>query len=137
MVRRIFLTGLLGLAFVVSAATSADEKEKKPESIKEFMKTAHKGADAYVAVVGKALKAKDFEKAAPTAKAWAALAPHLGDFDPPKGDKESWKKLTKKYATAVEALNKAVEGKDAKAAGSAFKAASTSCKGCHTAHRGK
>jgi cytochrome c556 len=131
---RFMLTGLLALAVIVTGAAQAEDK---PESIKEIMKKAHAGDEAFRSSIGKALKAKDFESAATTMKAWSALAPHLGSFDPPKGDKESWKKMTKKYAENVKALTKAIDDKDARAAGKDLKAINSMCVTCHKAHKGK
>jgi hypothetical protein len=131
---RFMLTGLLTLAVLVSGGALAGDK---PESIGELMEKAHDGDEAFRASVAKALKAKDFDAAATTMKAWAALAPHLGKFNPPKGGKESWKKLTKKYADSVKALSKAIDSKDAKAAGKELKAINSSCATCHKAHKGK
>jgi hypothetical protein len=128
------LMGLLALAVLVSGGALAGEK---PESIGEIMEKAHEGDEAFRAAIAKALKAKDFDSAATTMKAWGALAPHLGKFDPPRGDKESWKKLTKKYGDSVKALSKAIDSKDAKAAGKELKAINTSCATCHKAHKGK
>jgi cytochrome c556 len=133
---RFMLTGLLALAVLVSGGALAEDKDK-PESIKEVMKKAHAGNEAFRAAIGKALKGKDFDSAATTMKAWAGLAPHLGDFDPPKGDKDSWKKATKKYADTVKALSKAIDDKDAKTAGKELKAINSSCGACHKAHKGK
>jgi hypothetical protein len=135
MYRLFALAGLLGLAVVVSTASVKAEDDKKPKDIGEIMKKAHQGESAFRAAVAKALRAKDFDKARTTTKAWVAIAGHLGTFDPPKGEKESWKKLTKSYAETVKSLDKAVADKEAKEAGAALKKIITSCKTCHTAHR--
>jgi cytochrome c556 len=131
---RSMLTGLLALAVILtSVARAADDK---PESIGDVMKKAHAADAAFRKVIAKDLKAKDFDAAATTMKAWSTIAAHLGEFDPPKGSKESWKKLTKKYADSVKALTKAVEGKDAKVASKELKAINSSCGTCHKAHKG-
>jgi cytochrome c556 len=142
MYRRLVLAGVLVLAVLAwAAAALAEDKDKdkkdKPKSISAILKKAHAGDEAFRASIAEALKEKDFEKAGTTMKAWGALAPHLGDFDPPKGDKKSWEKLTKKYANDVKALSKAVTNKNAKAATAALKTINDSCGKCHTAHRPK
>jgi cytochrome c556 len=137
MYRLFVLAGMLALTVFVSCSVQAEDKDgDKPKSIGEIMKKAHAGDKAFKAAITKALKAKDFEEAGTTMKAWGALAPQLGSFDPPEGDKASWKKLTKKYATDVKALSKAIEDKDGKAAGKALKAINSSCGACHKVHKG-
>ncbi len=130
---RFMLTGLLALAIIVTgAAQAADEK---PESIGDIMKKAHKGATAFKTVITKNLKDKDFDAAGNTMKAWSTIAKHLGEFEPPKGSKESWKKMTTKYADNVKALAKAVDDKNLSAANKALKAINGSCGSCHKAHK--
>src|SRR5262249_40117069 len=121
------------------AGVHADDKDTKDKAknIGEIMKKAHAGDDALKAAVTKGVKEKDFESAGTAMKAWVALSSQLGSFDPPKGEKESWAKLTKKYAADVKALSKAVDDKDAKEAGAKLKAINTGCAGCHTEHRPK
>ena len=87
--------------------------------------------------VTKGAKEKDYDKAGTALKAWVALSSHLDEFDPPKGDKDDWKKLTKQYAADVKSLAKAVDDKDDKAIGAGLKSINTSCKTCHSAHKGK
>ncbi len=136
MYRLFALAGLLGLAVVVSTTGVKAEDDKKPADIGEVMKKAHQGAEAFRSVVTKAVKAKDFEKASKASKAWVAISGHLGSFDPPKGDKESWKKKTKAYAATVKSLDTAIADKDASKAGAALKKVGQSCGACHKAHKG-
>jgi hypothetical protein len=136
MYRFFVLGGLLVLALMIGTRVEADDKkDDKPVSIEELMEKAHAGAGALKSVVGKALKADDFDKAAPPAKAWAALAPHLGSFPPPKGDKKSWKKLTKEYGDQVKSLAAAVQKKDKKKAEASLSKINKSCAGCHKVHK--
>jgi cytochrome c556 len=140
MQRLFVLAGALALAVTFSAVAVAEDKkdEKKPKSIKEVMKKAHAGDTAFKAAITKAVKAKEFDDdAKSTMKAWVAIGSHLGEFDPPKGEKDSWKELTKKYAEDLKALAKAVDSKDAEAAGKALKSVNGSCGACHKAHKGK
>jgi cytochrome c556 len=59
----------------------------------------------------------------------------LAKNDAPKGDKESWKKLTKTFGENTKALSDAVEKKDKEAFDKAAKAIGGSCKTCHDAHK--
>jgi hypothetical protein len=138
MYRLYTLAGLLGLVVVLSTASlkaEDDKKDAKPKNIGEIMKKAHLGEGALRAAVIKSLKTNDYETAGKTAKAWVAISGHLGSFNPPKGDKESWKKLTKTYAATVKDLEKAIGKKDGKEAMAVIKKINTSCGKCHNAHR--
>ena len=140
MVRLFVLAGLLALAVLVfGTPLLAEDKDKKkdakPKSIEEVMERAHAGDDAYKAVVTAALKSGDFDKAAAPMKAWSALAPHLGRFDPPKGDKASWKKLAKQYGEQVKALAVAIDKKDKDKAKATLSKLNTSCASCHKQHK--
>jgi hypothetical protein len=139
MYRLFVLAGVLAVAVVVSGVQGQDKdtKKEKPKDIGEIMKKAHAGDEALRTAITSALKAKDFEKAAPPSRAWAALASHLGTFDPPRGSKTSWEKLTKRYGDQVKTLAKAIEDKNAKAATAELKKINTSCGACHTPHRKK
>jgi len=143
MYRLFVLAGVLTLAVLVAGIqVQAEEKDKdkddsKPKNIKEVMKKAHAADDAFRKGIAKNIKDKDFEAAATTMKAWVAISGHLGSFDPPKGEKADWEKVTKKYAENVKTLAKAVEDKDGKVANKALGVVNASCGGCHKAHKGK
>ena len=59
----------------------------------------------------------------------------LESFDPPKGEKDDYKKLAKEFSSAITDLNKAAQEKDAKAATKAFEKSGTFCMKCHKAHK--
>ena len=133
---RFMLTGLLALAIMVTGAAQA--ADDKPESIGDIMKKAHSGENAFRKEIAKNLKVKDFDAAATTMKAWSAIASHLNEFEPPKGSKESWKKMTKKYADSVKALAKTIDDKNVSAATKQLDVINKKgCGGCHSAHKGK
>ena len=54
---------------------------------------------------------------------------------PPKGDKDSWQKLTRAYADNTKALAAAAAGMDKDAAKAASEKIGKSCDACHMAHR--
>ena len=72
----------------------------------------------------------------PQAKEYAQLASSLSKYDPPKGDKDSWTKLTGAFSKSATALEQAADAKDKTAALAAHQMLETSCKACHDAHRG-
>jgi cytochrome c556 len=63
------------------------------------------------------------------------LGAALGKNPCPKGDKESWAKLTKKFADVTKEISDAVGKKDADAVGKAAGAFGKNCKECHDAHK--
>src|SRR5690242_20455703 len=69
-------------------------------------------------------------------KEYAQEAASLGKYDPPKGDKDSWAKLTASFASSAENLDKAATAKDKDATQAAQAVLNKSCMGCHSAHRG-
>jgi cytochrome c553 len=119
-------TLVLGLALVTSygMTVAEDKKDEKKEkvSIKEVMKTAHKG--------GLLDKVQKGTATAEEKKKLADLYVALHENVPPKGDKESWEKKTD---ALVKASKDVLEGK--KGAEDALKKAAN-CAACHKEHKG-
>lgn len=63
--------------------------------------------------------------------------PVLGKNEPPKGDKESWEKLTKSYLDTAKQLDKAAQAKEKSKAVVAHTKLTKMCMACHKAHKGK
>ena len=107
-----------------------------PKSIKEVM--ANHKKDQLRQQIGDGLKAAspDWDELQMKSKTYAANASKLGNFDPPKGDKENYKKLATSFADTIKDLDKAIQAKDKSAANAAFQKSATSCSACHQAHRG-
>jgi hypothetical protein len=125
----------LCVAIVASSSMTAANNLADP-TIKEVMKKVNTGKDGLKSVIDADIKAAKWDDLTTKAKELVPLAKALGKNDPPKGDKESWKKLTDAYAKAAEDLEAAAEKKDATAAAAAFKGI-TGCMACHSVHRGK
>jgi len=106
--------------------------------IKQIMAKLAKGPNSLTPVLGNALKAEPpaWETIQPQTKEFAQLAAELGRYDPPKGSKESWSKLTMAYAESASALDGAARAKDKKAALAAHAQLARSCMSCHQEHRG-
>jgi hypothetical protein len=66
---------------------------------------------------------------------YATLAGELAQYDPPKGEKDSWAEKTAAFAGSATAMNEAAQAKDKEAALAAHGQLATSCKGCHDEHR--
>ncbi len=120
-----------------SGPASATSDEETP-SIKKVMDALHKGRSSPLNTVKAALKGGSPD--------WAALQKQTKEFetygaalpknDPPKGNKESFVKLAKAYASDAKALNESAEKEDLKGARDAYGKISTSCAACHKSHRG-
>ncbi len=135
---KVSMAGLLGLMTVLlayAAATADDKKEEKVPTIKEIMTKGHKGTDAYIAKIKTAAKDAKWEDAQKYAKTLTFFGENLGKNKPPKGETDSWEKLTKKYGENTKAVVKAVEDNDAKAVNKALGEITGSCMECHKAHR--
>lgn len=125
---------LATVAMVLVAWTgSADEDD--PASISDIMVTAHKGKESLLSKIGKAVKAGELDGAKADADALLILAVDLGKNEAPKGDADSWTKLTGEYHEGVEALVDALGKGDGDAAAAAHKGLTMACMGCHVAHR--
>jgi cytochrome c' len=129
---------MVGLVAISGFATGfAGSDDEKTPTIKEVMQKLHKGANSPLAKVKKALAAdspdwKDIQK---TTKDFATYGAALPKNDPPKGEKEDFKKQADAYSDNAKALNDAAKKEDKEAAQAAFKKVSTSCTACHKAHR--
>jgi hypothetical protein len=126
---------LVGLA--VSWAQSSAEDDKDP-SIKAIMTKAHKGGDSLLATVGNDLKAADpdWEDIQKKSKELVKLGTALGKNEPPKGDTQSWEKLTKSYVDTAKQLEAASKAKEKSKAVTAHTKLTKMCMACHKAHKG-
>ncbi len=81
------------VAFVVPVAALAFDDETP--TIKTVMAKLHKGSTSQTNVLKKQAQANppDWEAISKTTKDFVILGAALAKNDPPKGDKESWKKL--------------------------------------------
>ena len=106
-------------------------------TVKDVMKKAHAGPNSLLANIGKDLKDDDPEWAdiQKETKDLVELGTALGKNDPPKGDKDSWKSLTKAYLDNAKALDAAAQKKDKATAQSYHAKLMGACKACHMAHR--
>ena len=123
------------VAFVVPVAALAFDDETP--SIKTVMGKLHKGSTSQTNTLKKQAQANppDWEAIGKTTKDFVILGASLAKNDPPKGDKESWKKLATKYFDNAKALDDAAKDKDITKLQAAQKSMGASCKACHTAHK--
>src|SRR5262245_10239140 len=110
-------TLFLGLALLLPVALAAAQGDKVP-AIKDVMKRLNAGTNCLRVNIDKDLKADepDWDEIQKDSKEFAQLAAALGKNAPPRGDQQSWQKLTSTYAADATALAAAAQRKDKKAA---------------------
>ena len=125
------------VAFAVPVAALAFDEETP--TIKKIMAKLHKGSTSEQNVLKKQAQANplDWEAIGKTTKDFVILGASLAKNDPPKGDKESWKKLTTKYFDDAKSLDDAASAKDLAKLQAAQKSMGASCKACHSVHQDK
>ena len=106
--------------------------------LKAIMEKVGKGPQALQGSLSGALKQAEpaWDTIQPKTKEYAELTAELGKHDPPKGDKESWGKLSLAFADSAAELDKAAQAKDKAKAVGAIDGLQNSCMGCHRQHRG-
>ena len=110
---------------------------KGSPGLKRIMTALAKGPNSLTPLLGKELveESPPWETIQGQSKEYARLAAEMASFDPPKGPKESWAKLTADYASHAADLDKAAQAKDKPDALAAHAQLATSCKACHDQHR--
>lgn len=136
---RCAVVAALGVAMVIfsSPSTPVAANNAADPDIKTIMQKVN-GKGKLCGSINAGLKEKEpkWDELSTKASELVPLAKALGKNDPPKGDKDNWKKLCDGYAKAAEDLEKACKDKDLKGAQTAMKTI-TACGGCHGAHRPK
>jgi hypothetical protein len=96
-----------------------------------------RGPNSLTELIGKELQQDPppWETIQGQAKEYSQSAAELGNFDPPKGDKESWTKLAAMFAETAGEMEKAAAAKDKQLAAVAHDHLNNSCNDCHMAHR--
>jgi hypothetical protein len=105
--------------------------------IKQLMGKLAKGPGSLTLVIGNELSQNPppWETIQGQTKEFAQLASEMGKYNPPKGAKQSWIKLTTAYAGSASDLDRAAEAKDKDAARVAHDQLKNSCNACHRQHR--
>ena len=138
MKRLVCVASVLALLAAVALAMSPSiAQAKKDLSAKDIMVKAHKGNSSLLTMVRMELREDDPEwgEIQKNTKELVVLGGALGKTTPPKGDKQSWSRLTQQYLAGVKALDAAAQRKDKSAAQEAQKRLMSSCSACHKAHR--
>ena len=131
----LFVLGALMLMGSTNQLARSDD-EKTP-TIKEVMQKLHKGPNADLAKLKKDLAADslDWKEIQEKAKEFETYGAALSKNEPPKGEKDDWKKLADSYFENAKKLNASAKGEDTVAVKAAFSKISNSCAACHKAHK--
>jgi cytochrome c556 len=131
-----FLVAILSTTALL-ALTPAYARNVEAPSVKEIMDKANKPTGIYFNL-GQDLKGDNpaWSDIQQEAKELKQLADALRQAAPPRGDKDSWDKLTNLYANNAKALLQAAAKMDQAAAREAHaKMGGNACMTCHKAHR--
>jgi hypothetical protein len=105
--------------------------------IGEIMAKLTNGPQSLTNIIGAELNepTPPWDKIQPQTKEYAQLASSMSKYDPPKGEKDTWLKLTGAFTQSANDLEHAAEAKDTDAARAAHRSLRNSCQTCHDAHR--
>jgi hypothetical protein len=105
--------------------------------IKRIMIKLARGPQSLTTVIGNELTAGPvaWETVQGHAKEYAQSASELGQYDPPRGTKESWKTLSESFAQSAAELDRAAQAKNKENAAAALDQLKNSCDACHREHR--
>ena len=109
-----------------------------PTPITQLMFKVASGPESLTYVIGRELRAEPppWDKIQTQANEFVELVGTLAKYDPPRGSKESWAKLTSDYASTAAALERAAKAKDKTAAVTAHDTLKNCCQTCHKEHKG-
>jgi cytochrome c556 len=133
-IRRAASALTVGAVALVLAVGASAKPMADAWSTEDIMKKVN-GKKGAVAKATAAVKDGKWDDAAKVSKDIKKGGEDLAKNDPHKGDKESWKKLTKSYGENTKAMADAIDKKDKDAFEKAGKAIGGSCKGCHDSHK--
>ena len=104
---------------------------------KSIMIKLARGPNSLTPVLGRELNEAEppWETVQGQTKEYAKLAAELGQYDSPRGSKESWATLTSAFAASAADMDKAAQAKDKAAALSSHEQINNSCMACHREHR--
>jgi hypothetical protein len=118
-------------------ATANGGAARAPSPIKVIMGKLARGRGGVIPVLGMNLEQNPppWEDMEPRARECVELAASLVQYDPPKGSKDSWSRLTSSYSGSAAALERAIQAKDLEASRKAQGELANGCMACHGAHR--
>jgi cytochrome c556 len=133
---RATLTALLAL--LLCGLSSAGARDEQPSEIKAIMLKVNKPGGGHYSIIVQELKAEDTDwgEVNRNAQELKRLVDMLPKAKPPKGDADSWARLTKAYGVEANALLEAAKKKNKPAAQAAVnRMGEAACMNCHKMHR--
>ena len=124
---------MAGFSLAIAAAALA----ARAMTVKDIMGKLNKGPNALTPALKRSLQKDnpDWADILEQSKEYATLCSELPKATPPKGEKDSWSKLSKEYAENAKALQEAAKKKDKDGALAVHAKISKLCSTCHMAHR--
>jgi cytochrome c556 len=133
----VLVVALIPVGAVAVGAFQDDEKTPDTETIMKGLFSKKAGKFGTVLKKQVAASPVEWEEVQKTTEDIAKYGKALGKNEPEKGSKESWKKLTDKFAENTKKLDEAADAKDLDKVKDAQKAIGGSCKSCHDVHKGQ
>lgn len=133
--RFFLLAGML--AFTCGFGLAAAATMRSPD-ISEIMNKGHNAKTGFIVQLRNEMKkgSPDWKTVQDTSSEFVKLAEGLPANDPPKGSKDSWKKLCDTYVKTVKDLDAAAQKKNKSGCDAALAKLGKSCGGCHSQHKG-
>lgn len=105
--------------------------------IKQIMVKLARGPQSLTPVIGNELgqDPPPWETIQGHTKEYSEAAAEMGKYDPPRGAKQSWMKLTTEFADTASEMDRAAVAKDKERARAAHEVLKNSCNACHKEHR--
>ena len=127
------VTAVALAAFALTVGVGSLMAEDKMLSISDIMKKSFGGKMSLKAKITTGVKGEAWDDVKKAAAEFKAHGDALAACKCPKGDGDSWKKLTAKFKDASAGVAEAAGKKDAKALTAAL--GKVNCKECHDAHK--
>ncbi len=115
----------------------AGQAARSNPKLKEIMSKVGRGPQALQGSLGEALKQGEpaWDAIKPKTQEYAQLASEMGKYEPVKGTKDSWAKLSLAFAESATELEHAAQAKDKSKTKEALDSLGGSCMACHREHR--
>ncbi len=115
----------------------AGQAARSNPKLKAIMSKVGRGPQALQGSLGEALKQGEpaWDAIQPKTQEYAQLASEIGKYEPVKGTKDSWAKLSLAFAESATELEHAAQAKDKSKTKEALDSLGGSCMACHREHR--
>jgi cytochrome c' len=131
------VAGVVCISMGLQTARAVSPAPSAAPTVEDVMKKLNSGRPSLTQRIGQELnsQAPPWEMIQQQTAEYRTMATALEQNEPPKGSKESWKKLASAYGTLATTLDEAAKRKDQNAAKQAHRQLMGSCMPCHREHR--